>query len=90
MIDVINLRKNFEDLEVLKGIDITINKGDIVAVIGPSGSGKSTFLRCLNCMEDPSGGSIVFKGISMYTAGIWGWYSSILICLTIRRCCRIS
>ncbi len=48
MIDVINLRKNFEDLEVLKGIDITINKGDIVAVIGPSGSGKSTFLRCLN------------------------------------------
>ena len=60
MIDVINLRKNFGDLQVLKGIDITINKGDIVAVIGPSGSGKSTFLRCLNCMEDPSGGSIVF------------------------------
>lgn len=65
MIDVINLRKNFEDLEVLKGIDITINKGDIVAVIGPSGSGKSTFLRCLNCMEDPSGGSIVFKGVDI-------------------------
>ncbi len=65
MIDVINLRKNFEDLEVLKGIDITINKGDIVAVIGPSGSGKSTFLRCLNCMEDPSGGNIVFKGVDI-------------------------
>ena len=65
MIDVINLRKNFEDLEVLKGIDITINKGDSVAVIGPSGSGKSTFLRCLNCMEDPSGGSIVFKGVDI-------------------------
>ena len=65
MIDVINLRKNFEDLEVLKGIDITINKGDIVAVIGPSGSGKSTFLRCLNCMEGPSGGSIVFKGVDI-------------------------
>jgi polar amino acid transport system ATP-binding protein len=65
VIDVINLRKNFEDLEVLKGIDITINKGDIVAVIGPSGSGKSTFLRCLNCMEDPSGGSIVFKGVDI-------------------------
>ena len=65
MIDVINLRKNFEDLEVLKGIDITINKGDIVAVIGPSGSGKSTFLRCLNCMEDPSGGSFVFKGVDI-------------------------
>lgn len=65
MIDVINLRKNFGDLEVLKGIDITINKGDIVAVIGPSGSGKSTFLRCLNCMEDPSGGSIIFKGVDI-------------------------
>ncbi len=65
MIDVINLRKNFGDLQVLKGIDITINKGDIVAVIGPSGSGKSTFLRCLNGMEDPSGGSIVFKGVDI-------------------------
>lgn len=65
MIDVINLRKSFGDMEVLKGIDITTNKGDIVAVIGPSGSGKSTFLRCLNCMEDPSGGSIVFKGVDI-------------------------
>lgn len=65
MIDVINLKKNFEDTEVLKGIDITINKGDIVAVIGPSGSGKSTFLRCLNCMEDPSGGSIIFNGVDI-------------------------
>ena len=65
MIDVINLRKIFGDMEVLKGINITINKGDIVAVIGPSGSGKSTFLRCLNCMEDPSGGSIVFKGVDI-------------------------
>ena len=62
MIDVINLRKSFGDMEVLKGIDITINKGDIVAVIGPSGSGKSTFLRCLNCMEDPSGGSGSVRG----------------------------
>ena len=49
-------------MEVLKGIDITINKGDIVAVIGASGSGKSTFLRCLNCMEDPTSGSIMFRG----------------------------
>ena len=65
MIDVINLRKSFGDTEVLKGIDITINKGDIVAVIGPSGSGKSTFLRCLNCMEDPSGGSIIFNGVDI-------------------------
>lgn len=62
MIDVINLKKSFGDLEILKGIDITINKGDIVAVLGPSGSGKSTFLRCLNCMEDPTSGSIIFNG----------------------------
>ena len=46
MIDVIDLKKTFGDLEVLKGINVTINKGDIVVVIGPSGSGKSTFLRC--------------------------------------------
>ena len=65
MIDVINLKKNFGDVEVLKGINITINKGDIVAVIGPSGSGKSTFLRCLNCMEDPTSGSIIFRGVDI-------------------------
>ena len=62
MIDVINLQKTFGDVEVLKGINLTVNKGDIVAIIGPSGSGKSTFLRCLNCMEDPTGGSIMFGG----------------------------
>lgn len=65
MIDVTNLKKNFGGVEVLKGIDITVNKGDIVAVIGPSGSGKSTFLRCLNCMEDPDGGSIIFNGVDI-------------------------
>lgn len=62
MIDVINLKKKFGDNEILRGIDITIEKGDIVVVIGPSGSGKSTFLRCLNCMEDPTSGQIIFKG----------------------------
>lgn len=65
MIDVVNLEKSFGDVKVLKGINITINKGDIVAVIGPSGSGKSTFLRCLNCMEDPTGGSIIFNGVDI-------------------------
>lgn len=65
MIDVINLRKSFNNVDVLNGINVTINKGDIVAVIGPSGSGKSTFLRCLNCMEDPTGGSIIFKGVDI-------------------------
>ena len=65
MIDVINLKKSFGDVEVLKGIDITINKGDIVAIIGPSGSGKSTFLRCLNCMEDPTSGQIIFNSVDI-------------------------
>ena len=65
MIAVFNLTKQFDDLQVLKGINVTINKGDIVAVIGPSGSGKSTFLRCLNCMEDPSGGSIIFNDVDI-------------------------
>ena len=62
MIDVINLQKKFGDITVLRGISIKIEKGDIMCVIGPSGSGKSTFLRCLNCMEDPTGGSIIFHG----------------------------
>ena len=62
MIDVINLRKQFGDVQVLNGISIKIEKGDIMCVIGPSGSGKSTFLRCLNCMEDPTSGSIIFHG----------------------------
>lgn len=65
MIDVIDLKKNFGDNEVLKGINMTINKGDIVVVIGPSGSGKSTFLRCLNCMEDPTFGKIIFEGVDI-------------------------
>ena len=65
MIDVINLKKSFGDVEVLKGINMTINKGDIVAIIGPSGSGKSTFLRCLNCMEDPTSGQIIFNDVDI-------------------------
>ena len=65
MIDVIDLKKNFGDNEVLKGINMTINKGDIVVVIGPSGSGKSTFLRCLNCVEDPTYGKIIFECVDI-------------------------
>lgn len=65
MIDVINLEKSFGDVQVLKGINMKINKGDRIVVIGPSGSGKSTFLRCLNCMEDPTGGQIIFNGIDI-------------------------
>ncbi len=62
MIDVIDLRKSFGNTEVLKGINMTIDQGDMVVIIGPSGSGKSTFLRCLNCLEDPTGGQIIFRG----------------------------
>lgn len=65
MIDVINLKKDFDGVNVLNGINVKINKGDIVCVIGPSGSGKSTFLRCLNCMEDPSSGQIIFNGVDI-------------------------
>ncbi len=65
VIDVINLQKDFGGNQVLKGIDVKINKGDIVCVIGPSGSGKSTFLRCMNCMEDPTGGQIIFNGVDI-------------------------
>jgi polar amino acid transport system ATP-binding protein len=65
VIDVINLEKSFGNNHVLRGINITVNKGDIVCVIGPSGSGKSTFLRCLNCMEDPTGGQIFFDGVDI-------------------------
>ncbi len=65
MIDVIDLKKSFGKLNVLRGINVKIEKGDIVCVIGPSGSGKSTFLRCLNCMEDPSGGKIIFHGVNI-------------------------
>jgi glutamine transport system ATP-binding protein len=56
------LHKSFGDNEVLTGIDLTVEEGEVVAVIGPSGSGKSTFLRCLNRLEDPSGGKIVIDG----------------------------
>ena len=62
MIKVENLRKSFQGMEVLKDVSITINKGDVVCVIGPSGSGKSTFLRCLNMLEKPSSGKIIFDG----------------------------
>lgn len=65
MLDVINLEKSFGKLQVLKGINVTIKKGEVVCVIGPSGGGKSTFIRCLNLLEKPTGGDIVFEGVSL-------------------------
>ena len=62
MIEVKNLEKSFGDLHILKGITTTIEKGEKVVIIGPSGSGKSTFLRCLNRLEQPTSGQILFEG----------------------------
>lgn len=65
MIKVANLHKKFGNQHVLKGIDEHIEQGEVVVIIGPSGSGKSTFLRCLNLLEHPSSGEIVFEGVSI-------------------------
>ncbi len=65
MIAVKGLHKYFGDLEVLKGIDLEIDKGEVVCVIGPSGSGKSTLLRCLNMLETPTAGSVIFEGTDL-------------------------
>lgn len=62
MLDIQDLHKSFGDNHVLKGISTTINQGEVVVVIGPSGSGKSTFLRCLNLLEVPTKGTIIFEG----------------------------
>ena len=70
LIETKGLKKNFGELEVLKGIDVQIKKGEVVVVIGPSGSGKSTFLRCLNRLEEPSGGSVIFEGQDICAAGV--------------------
>lgn len=65
MITIKGLYKNFGELEVLRGIDEHINKGEVVVVIGPSGSGKSTFLRCINLLEQPTKGGILIEGVSI-------------------------
>lgn len=65
VIKVTGLQKHFGQLQVLKGIDTEIHKGEVIVVIGPSGSGKSTFLRCLNRLEEPTGGKIEFNGVDI-------------------------
>ena len=62
MIDVINLKKSFGNLHVLRGVNLSVKDGEKVCVIGPSGSGKSTLLYCLNCLTDPSDGEIIYEG----------------------------
>ena len=62
LFEITDLSKSFEGTDVLKGISTTVKKGEVLAIIGPSGSGKSTFLRCLNLLEEPTGGEILFEG----------------------------
>ncbi|MGI6634370.1 MAG: amino acid ABC transporter ATP-binding protein [Christensenellales bacterium] len=65
LIETIGLEKHFDSLHVLRGIDQQVKRGEKVVVIGPSGSGKSTFLRCLNRLEEPTGGQILFEGVDI-------------------------
>ncbi len=92
MIIVKDLHKSFEDNQVLKGVNYHIHPGEKIVVVGPSGSGKSTFLRCLNLLERPTSGEILFDGqnitgsrgsTSTKFVSIWVWYFSILTCSTI-------
>jgi polar amino acid transport system ATP-binding protein len=65
LIQVCDLHKNFGDLQVLNGIDYEVYKGDVISIIGPSGCGKSTFLRCLNLLECPTSGKVIFEGVDL-------------------------
>lgn len=69
LIQTIDLRKHFGSLEVLRGISTSFEKGDVAVIIGPSGSGKSTFLRCLNLLETPTSGQVIFEGVDITRAG---------------------
>ncbi len=70
MIVVKGLKKSYDGLQVLKGVDLTINKGDVVVLVGPSGCGKSTFLRCLNRLEEPDAGTVLLDGQEVTEKGI--------------------
>ncbi len=69
MIEIRNLCKEYGKLQVLKGVNLSINKGEVVSIIGPSGSGKSTTLRCMNLIEEPTSGEIIFNGASITERG---------------------
>lgn len=70
MIETINLTKDFGALKVLNGISETVSKGEVISIIGPSGSGKSTFLRCLNLLEMPTSGQVIFDGVNLMDKGV--------------------
>ena len=71
MIKAVGVKKHFDSLEVLKGIDLELNKNEVMAIIGPSGSGKSTFLRCLNKLETVNGGTIMIEGEPLVQDGVY-------------------
>ena len=70
MIKTVGLHKSFGDLHVLQGVDVEIQKGEVVSIIGPSGGGKSTFLRCLNLLEVPEKGEVIFEGVTLNAKGV--------------------
>ena len=70
LISISNLKKNFGKLEVLKGINLDIHKSEVISIIGSSGSGKSTLIRCINLLEVPNSGSIVFEGEELYSSKV--------------------
>ena len=91
ILKVVDLQKKFHKLEVLKGISTTFHENEVVSIIGPSGGGKSTFLRCLNLLEQPTSGQILFDGTDICTikgkllitaVSGWAWCSSSSTCST--------
>ena len=95
ILEIRHLGKSFGTHEVLRDIDFTVKKGDVISIIGASGSGKSTLLRCVNLLETPSSGQILYHGTDVAagastprsTAPMWVWCSSPSTCSTI---CRSS
>ena len=91
MIKVNHLSKKFGNLEVLKDINLNINEGEVVCIIGPSGSGKSTFLRCINQLERPTGGTVQYEGKNLLDKNCdirkfreSEWFSRNSICFRLR------
>lgn len=93
MIEIRDLHKSYGELNILNGLNMKIEQGEVVVVIGPSGSGKSTFLRCLNLLETPTAGDILFEGMKINDKSMiltrrelkWAWSSNPSTCSLICR-----